>query len=215
MSRTDSIQSGEWGPSNTHSLRGGTFRIHPDSSAKGYSIPAGNFGDYWAKQWESQGKTALAAQYRDTSKVLPEVYVKGDRSNYSIYVHPTKRWMAWGVVNYSGINDEFNLITHPVFAGWPYFHKNNVRACNNGKDPDAPTNNSPYNSGVTDLPPATPSVLSNLVNVAMSGPIYLFDPTLDSPTQIPPASEQHVGHHELAIPADAFYRHRLRHRDYH
>ena len=187
MSKTDSTQSGEWGPSNTASLRGGIFRIHPDSSAKGYSIPAGNFGEYWAKQFESQGKTALATQYRDPAKVLPEVYVKGDRSNYSIAVHPTKRWLAWGVVNYANINDEFNLVTHPVFAGYPYFHQNNLPTCtDNVEDVAAPKNNSPFNSGVVDLPPATPSVISNLVNVAISGPIYAFDRSLASPTKFPP-----------------------------
>jgi len=29
-------------------FRGGVLRIHPDNSAKGYTIPAGNFGDYFA-----------------------------------------------------------------------------------------------------------------------------------------------------------------------
>jgi cytochrome c len=187
MSKTDSTQSGEWGPSNTANLRGGIFRIHPDASAKGYSIPAGNFGDYWAGQWDAQGKTALAAQYRDPAKVLPEVYVKGDRSNYSISVHPTRRWLAWGVVNYSYTNEEFNLVTHPVFAGYPYFHQNNVPTCtDNVSNAGAPKNNSPLSGGVVDLPPAMPSTLTNLAKVAMTGPIYAFDRGLASATKFPP-----------------------------
>ncbi len=191
MSKTDSTQSGEWGPSNTANLRGGIFRIHPDASAKGYSIPAGNFGDYWAKQWDAQGKTALAAEYRNTAKVLPEVYVKGDRSNFSISVHPTKRWLAWGVVNYQSVNDEFNLTTHPVFAGYPYFHDNNLTTCDTGTmDPAFPKNNSPLHTGVVDLPPATPGMINNLVNVAISGPIYAFDVSLDSKTKFPPHLNQ-------------------------
>ncbi len=191
-SRTDSTKSAEWGPSNTASLRGGIFRIHPDNSTKGYSIPGGNFGEYWANQFDSQGRTALATEYRNPVKVLPELYVKGDRSNFSIAVHPTKRWLAWGVVNYSTVNDEFNLVTHPVFAGYPYFHQNNLPTCRYERveTVDAPVNNSPFNSGVVNLPPATPSVISNLVNVAMSGPIYVFDPSLNIPTKFPPHLHQ-------------------------
>ncbi len=191
LSTTDSTQSAEWGPSNTASLRGGIFRIHPDSSNKGYSVPEGNFGDYWAKQWEAQGKTALAAEYRDTLKVLPEVYSKGDRSNFSISVHPTKRWLTWSVVNFAITFDEFNLVTHPVFSGYPYFHANNVPTCvDMPKSAATPKNNNPLHSGVVDLPPATPGVINNLVNVSISGPIYVFDPSLDSKTKFPPHLHQ-------------------------
>ncbi len=191
LSTTDSTQSAEWGPSNTASLRGGIFRIHPDSSNKGYSVPEGNFGDYWAKQWEAQGKTALAAEYRDTLKVLPEVYSKGDRSNFSISVHPTKRWLTWSVVNFAITFDEFNLVTHPVFSGYPYFHANNVPTCvDMPKSAATPKNNNPLHSGVVDLPPATPGTLNNLVNVSITGPIYVFDPSLDSKTKFPPHLHQ-------------------------
>ena len=75
---------------------------HPSRRFRRRVIPSprGNFGEYWADQWEKQGKATLAAQYRDTAKVLPEMYVKGERSNFSCAVHPTKRWLAWGTVNY-------------------------------------------------------------------------------------------------------------------
>ncbi|HLP43062.1 MAG TPA: PQQ-dependent sugar dehydrogenase, partial [Fibrobacteria bacterium] len=188
LSTTDSTQSAEWGPSNTASLRGGIFRIHPDSSTKGYSIPKGNFGEHWAAVFEAQGKTALAAQYRDPAKVLPEVYVKGSRSNYSLWVHPTKGWLAWGEVNYDNKFDELNLVTKPVFAGYPYFHADNLPTGAHGKDVNAPKNTSPFNSGVTELPPAVPGMINNYPshNVAITGPIYLFDPSLRSQTKFPP-----------------------------
>ncbi|HKP94746.1 MAG TPA: PQQ-dependent sugar dehydrogenase [Fibrobacteria bacterium] len=186
LSQTDSTASAEWGPSNTASLRGGFFRIHPDSSDRGYSIPRGNFGEYWADQFEKQGKADLAAQYRNPRKVLPEVYVKGERSNFSIAVHPTKRWLAWGTVNYSNVNDEFNITDHPVFTGFPYFHGNNLPTCDHHKDVNAPENTSKFNSGVTDLPPAVPGTLNNLVNVAIGGPIYSFDRSLNSKDKFPP-----------------------------
>ncbi len=178
--------SAEWGSSNTHSLRGGFFRIHPDDSPKGYTIPAGNFGPYWADQFEKQGNATLAAQYRDTSKVLPEVYVKGERSNYSCAVHPTKRWLAWGTVNYNSSQDEFNITNHPIFSGFPYFMANNDATCNHNKSAAKPTNNSVMNSGVTELPPAIPGTLNNLVNVAIGGPIYSFDLSLNDPNKFPP-----------------------------
>jgi hypothetical protein len=187
LSQTDSSQSAEWGPSNTHSLRGSFFRIHPDDAApKGYTIPAGNFGAYWADQFEKQGNAPLAAQYRDTSKVLPEVYVKGERSNFSIAVHPTKRWLAWGTVNYASTNDEFNITDHPIFSGFPYFHHNNQPTCGHNKSVDKPTNNSKFNSGVVDLPPAVAGAINGLENVAIGGPIYSFDPSLDYDNKFPP-----------------------------
>ncbi|MDB5103757.1 MAG: hypothetical protein JWP91_1446 [Fibrobacteres bacterium] len=186
LSRTDSTQSAEWGPSNTASMRGGFLRIHPDESEKGYSIPRGNFGEYWADQFEKMGRADLAAQYRDPKKVLPEVYVKGERSNFSIGVHPTKRWLAWATVNYSNVNDEFNITGHPIFSGFPYFHNDNLRTGAHTIDPAAPRNESPLNSGVVELPPAIPGSINNLVNVAIGGPIYRFDPSLKSDVKFPP-----------------------------
>jgi cytochrome c len=186
MSKTDSTQSSEWGSSNTASLRGGFFRIHPDSTQKGYSIPRGNFGEYWADKFEKLGRNDLALQYRDPKKVLPEVYVKGERSNFSITVHPTKRWLAWGTVNYSSSNDEFNITDHPSFTGFPYFHADNAKTGDHTIDPLAPKNNSPFNSGVVELPPAMPGTINNLVNVAIGGPIYHFDRSLASDVKFPP-----------------------------
>ncbi|MDB5048237.1 MAG: hypothetical protein JWO30_1308 [Fibrobacteres bacterium] len=186
LSKTDSTNSAEWGPSNTASLRGGFWRIHPDSSDKGYSIPRGNFGEYWADQFEKMGRADLATQYRDPKKVLPEVYVKGERSNFSIGLHPIKRWLAWGTVNYSNVNDEFNITSHPVFTGYPYFHNDNIKTCNHDKTVAAPKNNSPLNSGVVELPPAVPGAINNLTNIAIGGPIYHFDPSLNSDVKFPP-----------------------------
>ncbi len=187
LSKTDSSNSAEWGPSNTASMRGGFLRIHPDSSSRGYSIPRGNFGEYWADKFDNQGKTALAAQYRDTVKVLPEVYVKGERSNFSIAVHPTKRWLAWGTVNWGDKLDEFNIVDHPTFTGYPYFMGDNQKSCPSmTTNALTPMNNSPLNSGVTELPPATPASMTNLVNVAIGGPIYTFDRSLVSDVKFPP-----------------------------
>ncbi len=195
LSQTDSSQSAEWGSSNTHSMRGGFIRIHPDDAApKGYTIPSGNFGQYWADQFDKQGNATLAAQYRDTSKVLPEVYVKGERSNYSCAVHPTKRWLAWGTVNYAGASDEFNITNHPIFTGFPYFMADNQPTCSHNKSAAKPTNNSKFNTGVVDLPPAIGGTLNFSTtneNVAIGGPIYSFDASLDYQYKFPPHFDNH------------------------
>lgn len=188
----DSLTSDEWGASNTANMRGGTLRIHPDDSPKGYSVPTGNFGEYWAGEFDKQGKASLAAEYRDPKKVLPEIYIKGERSNFSIGVHPTKRWMAWGTVNYASSNDEFTAADHPVFSGFPYFHANNVNIFGFDKfysfvqSAAAPRNESPLSSGVKQLPPAYPGSVSSLAAVAIGGAVYGFDASLDSPTKFPP-----------------------------
>ncbi|MCD6024368.1 MAG: carbohydrate-binding protein [Fibrobacteria bacterium] len=206
-SASDSNANQEWGSSSTASMRGGVIRIHPDNSAKGYSIPANNFGAYWANHFQNNGNATLAAQYRDTLKVLPEIYVKGTRSNYSIWVHPTKRWLAWGEVNYQTTNDEYNLVTTPAFTGFPYFHRNNVATPGTitpAKDTLAPTNTSPMNSGVQQLPPAksaaiwynsavTPTTIPT--NVAIGGDVYLYDRNLKSAVKFPP----HLHHQWLMM----------------
>src|SRR5690606_21706646 len=66
------------GPGNTADLRGGILRIIPGEDG-GYSIPEGNFGEYWAQVWEDSGLIERAIEYRDTSRVRPELYIKGSR----------------------------------------------------------------------------------------------------------------------------------------
>lgn len=213
-STTDSSNSGEWGSGNTASLRGGVFRIHPDTSAKavftnrsgtygpGYTVPSGNFGEYWANYFQTHGNATLAAEYRDTAKVRPEVYVKGTRSNYSIAIHPKTGWVGWGDVQYNSTNDEYNLVDHPAFAGMPYFMKNNQSTPAGsitlpvGHSAATPINNSPLNSGVKNLPPAERPVIwygagastdSTMVNnVAIGGPFYVYNRNLKSPVKFPP-----------------------------
>jgi hypothetical protein len=63
-------------------------------------------------------------------------------------------------------------------------------------DPAAPVNNSVWNTGPRELPPAEPAVLAfshEEANTALlrdgyptSGPIYRYDPDLDSPVKFPP-----------------------------
>lgn len=204
LSQTDSSTSDEWGTSNTSSMRGSIIRIHPDDSQKGYSVPADNFGEYWSAQFSDAGNYEVANEYSDNSMVLPEIYTKGHRSNFSIGVHPTKRWLAWADVNPGGGHDEFYITTTPLFAGYPYFYGNQTRTGSQMDrlgyqvDPAAPLNLSPLKgNGVELLPPAIPGTMSANdnnsfnFNVAIAGPIYAHQPNLKSEGQWPPHFDEH------------------------
>ncbi len=158
---------------NTMDWRGKTLRIHPDNSALGYSIPAGNMRSVFF----TLGNAAwLAGQ--DTTKILPEIYSFGDRNPYSISVDKTNGWVTTGVVGPDAGsfdatrgpagNDEFNLNTRPSFNGWPYFvgpnRGYNMWNGTNGytlppQNPDSVFNNSPNNTGVLHLPRAIPCII--------------------------------------------------------
>jgi cytochrome c len=175
--------SEEWGASSTHGYRGSFLRIHPDNSAKGYSIPVGNFGDYFAKQTGN-------AQYLDTSKVLPEIYIKGTRNNYTMVLDPVRRWVLWGDVGPDvedvKVREEDNLRKTPGFEGWPYFVGNNFKHSGD-KNADAPTNTSHWNTGLTTLPPARPTFhLHTLGSAPITGPLYRYDGDLVSAGKFPP-----------------------------
>jgi hypothetical protein len=161
-------------------MRGGILRIHPDNSAKGYAIPAGNFGEYFAAQTGN-------AQYLDTTKVHPEIYIKGIRNAYSLQLDPVRRWVMFGDVgpDRGQAHEEWNLIKTPAFAGWPYFAGNNLSFVGN-KNASAPTNTSKWNTGLQTLPAAKAAIHSYNQSAAMTGPLYRYDGDLVSAVKFPP-----------------------------
>jgi cytochrome c len=188
MSEAERWNSEEWGATNTHGMRGSFMRIHPDNSAKGYSIPAGNFGEYFFNQTKDR-------IYLDTSKVLPEIYIKGTRNNYTMALDPVRRWVLWGDVGpdqmTANVREEYNMRTSPGFEGWPYFTGDNIKYSAD-KDPNAPTNTSKWNTGLTTLPPARgrtklpDAFLSKMRTAPISGPLYLYDGDSKSTVKLPP-----------------------------
>ncbi len=185
--------SDEWGASSTAGLRGGIIRIHPDESEKGYSIPEGNFGEYYSDYWEQQGNSQLATEYANPAKVLPEIYVKGTRNAYTLTLDPVRRWAFTGDVgpDFAGITEEFNLFTKPVFAGWPYWAGKNalnqdIPASLQKTDPNNPMNTSKWNEGVTQLPPAFPATIAYAQSASITGPMYRYDGSLQSNVKLPP-----------------------------
>lgn len=139
---------------NTNDLRGKILRIHPEPDGT-YTIPEGNL---FAK---------------GTPKTRPEIYIMGGRNPYRISVDKTTGYLYWGDVGPdAGIDsvgrgprayDEINQARKPGFYGWPYFvgdnrayHQRNFATGEQGTafDPMKPVNNSPNNTGLTELPPA-------------------------------------------------------------
>ncbi len=209
---TESLSS-EGTSANLADFRGGVLRIHPDNSAQGYSIPPGNFAEYWSSKFRAAGNTTLADQYADPKKVLPELYVKGTRNAYSINVHPTKRWLAWGEFGVNTTNtytEEHNLVTHPAYGGYPYFAGGfgagdgtgyyelwsgagaaQYDAAHPGLKQSAagPINKSKWNRGPEQMPPVTPAMHTYMHGSgagAITGPIYHYDPASTSTIKWPP-----------------------------
>lgn len=198
--------SAEYTSSYLRNLRGAILRIHPDDSPKGYSIPKGNFAEYYSEWFKQKGQDSLAAVYADTSMVKPEIYIKGVRNPYSLTVDPVRGWVTWGEFgpNRLGMTrvEEDNLASHPVYGGYPYWSGKNEFLLDgmhpwtdNKLDPKAPMNTSVWNDGPKTLPPAdTPryayTAYANsgflVGNHPTVGPIYHYDPQSPSGIKFPP-----------------------------
>lgn len=176
--------------SNPNDLRGKVIRIKVNEDAT-YSIPDGNlFG-------------------KDQAGTRPEVYAMGTRNAYRLSVDPKNNYVYWGDVgpdsNKDSLQtrgpqgyDEINQAKKAGYFGWPLFIGNNFAYYdydyNTGKtltrfDPAKPINNSKNNTGIQELPPATPAFIwypydelntafpqmGSGGRTAMAGPIYYSD----------------------------------------
>ena len=139
---------------NTNDLRGKILRIHPEPDGT-YTIPEGNLFP------------------KGTAKTRPEIYTMGHRNPYRISVDKHMGFLYWGDVGPDAPNDsaqrgpaghdEVNQARRPGNFGWPYFvgdnkayYKYDFATNTPGKQFDAahPVNESPNNTGLTELPPA-------------------------------------------------------------
>lgn len=170
---------------NTNDLRGKILRIIINDDAT-YDIPEGNL-------------------FEESEKTRPEIYVMGDRNPYRISIDKKTNYLYWGEVGPDAANDsldtrgpkgydEINQAREPGNFGWPLFVGDNYayRSYNyatgeSGEafDPAKPINNSPNNTGLTELPPAKPAFIwypydesTHFPSVgtggrnAMAGPVY-------------------------------------------
>jgi hypothetical protein len=203
---------------NTRKLNGGILRIFPDDSPKGYSIPAGNFREYWEKRFQDQGNAEAAKEYAlSAGKVAPEIYVKGTRTNWTLKTHRSKDWLAWGEVMVTGAYDEISIVKNPAFGGYPYFYGNNEKTFRyyighyddkvvdesgydrtqnaslnpaSRADTNAPKNLSPLNDGAVNLPPAHNPQITSQRYQSRKGGVRLADVGLPYVSNGTPGSAQ-------------------------
>ncbi|GAB3543878.1 PQQ-dependent sugar dehydrogenase [Spirosoma fluminis] len=173
---------------NTNDLRGKIIRIHPEADGT-YTIPDGNLFP------------------KGMSRTRPEIYTMGHRNPYRISVDKHTGYLYWGDVgpdagvDSAGVGpmaeDEYNQARKAGNFGWPYFVGDNkayydIDFATNKKgaqfDPAHPVNDSPNNTGLRDLPPAQPALISYPASEtkkfpfmgsggrsAMAGPAYYQD----------------------------------------
>jgi cytochrome c len=178
-------------------FRGKILRIHPLPNGT-YDIPPGNLFP------------------PGTPKTKPEIYVMGCRNPFRHFADPVTGCLYWGEVGPDAGKDsprgprgydEFNRAAGPGYYGWPLFVADNqsyatydwdTKQIGNRFDPAKPINDSPRNTGITELPPAQPAwiyypyaqsdkfpELGSGGRCAMSGPVYHRDPKQTSSTRFP------------------------------
>ncbi len=144
--------------SNTNDFKGKVLRIHPEINGT-YTIPEGNLFK------------------KGTDKTKPEIYVMGLRNPYRIAVNPKSSVLYVADIGpdagEDGIQgprgyDELNQAKTASNFGWPYFIGNNFayshwdfakNIAGPKFDPKAPINTSPNNTGLTNLPAASPAMI--------------------------------------------------------
>ncbi|MFD0577866.1 ThuA domain-containing protein [Dactylosporangium darangshiense] len=182
---------------NTNDLRGKVLRIHPEASGT-YTVPTGN----------------LFAP--GTAQTRPEIYAMGFRNPFRIGIDPKTNVLY--VADYGpdagaadpnrgpGNTVEWNIVGQPGNYGWPYCVGNNYayRDFTFPSGPSgpafncaAPVNNSPNNTGLTNLPPAVAATVDYDYDgnplfpeiggggAPMGGPVYRYNAGLVSDRKWP------------------------------
>ncbi|WP_157163022.1 PQQ-dependent sugar dehydrogenase [Actinoalloteichus spitiensis] len=184
---------------NTNDLRGKLLRITVQDDG-GYTIPEGNLFE------------------EGTEGTRPEIYYMGLRNPFRFSVDQETGRIFLGVVGPDARDahpergpeafDEVYLMDGPGNGGWPYCMGNNTPYVDydftNGQSGETfdcanLVNDSPNNTGLAELPPATaadvwysygcsdefPELPCEGGNTAMGGPVYRYDPDLESNTKFP------------------------------
>ena len=169
---------------NTMDLRGKILRVKPEADGT-ISILEGNL-------------------FSDPAIGRPEIFVMGNRNPFRISLDSKTGWLYWGEVGPDASDasddrgpaghDEINQARSAGFFGWPYFIGDNkvyrdwdfaAERAGPPREPMAPINDSPHNTGATALPPAQPAfiwypygdfqefpLLENGGRTAMAGPVF-------------------------------------------
>lgn len=189
--------SAERSAGNTNDLRGKILRIHPEPDGS-YTIPEGNL---FPKGTPLTRPEIYVMGCRNPYRMSV------DKETGIVYwgeVGPDSG--NDGVQGPRGY-DEFNQAKKAGNFGWPYFVGDNkvykeydfaTKKTGELFDINGPANNSPYNTGAKVLPPPTKAMvwypyarstefpeLGEGGRCAMGGPVYHYDPNLQSPTKFP------------------------------
>ncbi|GAA1427166.1 ThuA domain-containing protein [Streptomyces thermospinosisporus] len=180
---------------NTNDLRGKILRIKVAEDGS-YTIPDGNLFP------------------PGTEKTRPEIYAMGFRNPFRMSVDEKTGVVYVGDYGPdAGAADpkrgpggqvEFARITKPGNYGWPFCTGDNdpyvdydfaTKTSGETFDCDAPRNTSRHNTGLVDLPPAQPAWIpydggsvpefGTGSESPMAGPVYHYDPGLDSSVKFP------------------------------
>lgn len=183
---------------NTNDLRGKILRIHPEDDGS-YTIPDGNL-------------------FATPEEGLPEIFVMGTRNPFRMAVSKYTNELVWGDVGPDARDvvgtrgpvgyDEFNRTTTSGNFGWPYCIANNLAyndynfaTSTSGTKFDCSNlvNDSPNNTGATNLPPAReawlyypygffnerPEFESEGGRTAIGGAYYTYDASLSETGNFP------------------------------
>jgi len=184
---------------NTNDLRGKILRITPNAKQGGYTIPDGNLFP------------------EGTAGTAPEVYAMGFRNPFRIEINAVNDEIYVG--DYSPDNrnadpergpagqGKWTIVREPGNYGWPYcataelpYVDYDFATGESGAEFDCanPVNESPHNTGLTELPPVVqPDVWYSFGQSAefpelgtggigpMAGPAYVFDPDRADPPAWP------------------------------
>jgi cytochrome c len=184
---------------NTNNPNGKILRIIPNEDGPGHTIPGGNMFE------------------PGTPQTLPEIYAMGFRNPFRFTVDPETGWVLMADYGPDAFltaplrgpqgSVEWNVVTEPGFYGWPYCIRENTPYIDydfatgqSGMSFDCqnPVNESPYNTGLTELPAAKPASMwmgrtqtdarfpgLGTGGAPMSGERYHYDPSNPSPTKFP------------------------------
>ncbi|MDB5106473.1 MAG: cytochrome [Fibrobacteres bacterium] len=188
----------------------------PDLQPNGkyYSIPKGNLKEKYAALWPTPELAAKVLPeiytmgHRNPYRIFP------DPVTGKLFIAENGPAARADSVRGPAGADQWKITDEAAFLGYPYFLKDNQPYCHwdygqrkciaiQGQagmkfDPERPVNYSPNNTGVNILPPAKPAALwehdgSNPDPIPGlktcgpgTGPVYHFDPALDSKIKFPP-----------------------------
>jgi cytochrome c len=188
---------GQRAPGNSNNLSGKVNRIRPLPDGT-YEIPAGNLFP------------------PGTPKTRPEIYAMGCRNPWRLSIDPETGYVYWGEVGPDAREDgprgsrgydEINQARKAGYFGWPFFVGNNFPYARYDFateqvgplfDPLHPVNESPNNTGIRELPPATPAfiywpyaaspqwpALGEGGRTACAGPVFHWKPAFEKSNGFP------------------------------